>query len=184
VSLKGLRLILEAAKKLQVEGYKFYLKFVGDGPERGELESLAERLGLAKYVEFTGFTSGPTFQITMKDVAAVLMPSIWEETAGLAAIEQMMRGKLVIASDIGGLGEVVDGCGLRFPAGSLEGLADRMRIVLEQPEIVEQNGNAARRRALDLFSQPRMVKEHLELYRQLTASIDRNNKAEHLISAP
>jgi glycogen(starch) synthase len=140
VSLKGLPLILEAANKLQIAGYSFRVKFVGDGPERGELESLAEKLGLKKYVEFTGFITGADFQIAMKDVAAVLMPSVCEETAGLAAIEQMMRGKLVIASDIGGLGEVVDGCGLRFPAGSSEALAHCMRRVLDHPEIVELNG--------------------------------------------
>ena len=100
VSLKGLPLILEAAKKLKIEGYNFRVKFVGDGPERRELESLAEKFGLLKYVQFTGFITGPAFQIAMKDVAAVLMPSVWEETAGLAAIEQMMRGKLVIAFSI------------------------------------------------------------------------------------
>jgi len=184
VSLKGLPLILEAAKKLKLAGYSFHLKFVGDGPERRELESMAEKLGLAKYVEFNGFITGPAFQITMSEVAAVLMPSVWEETAGLAAIEQMMRGKLVIASDIGGLGEVVDGCGLRFPAGSSEALTNCMRRVLDHPEIVELNGKAARRRALALFSQPRMVKEHVELYRQLTASVDCKNKAEPMARTP
>jgi len=172
---------LEAAKKLKIEGYDFRVKFVGDGPERRELESLAEKLGLSKYVQFTGFITGPAFQIAMKDVAAVLMPSVWEETAGLAAIEQMMRGKLVITSDIGGLREVVDGCGLRFPAGSMEALADCMRTVLDHPEIVERDGAAARQRALDLFSQPRMVKEHVELFRQLATPVDRNKQAAHSV---
>jgi glycosyltransferase involved in cell wall biosynthesis len=88
-----------------------------------------------------------------------------------------MRGKLVIASNIGGLGEVVDGCGLLFPAGSLDALAHCMRTALDHPEIVESNGNAARRRALDLFSQPRMVKEHFELYCQL-ARLDDLQKEE------
>lgn len=183
VTIKGLTLILEAAKRLQIAGYHFRLKFVGDGPERGELESLTERLGLTEHVEFTGFLTGNTFHTTMKDVAAVLMPSIWEETAGLAAIEQMMRGKLVIASDIGGLGEVVDGCGLRFPAGSMEALAQCMSTVLDHPEIVELHGTAARRRALDLFSQRRMVKEHFELYCQLARLDERSKQTENLGSS-
>jgi glycogen synthase len=42
------------------------------------------------------------------------MPSVWEETAGLSAIEQMMRGRLVIASRIAGLGEMVGDAGSRF----------------------------------------------------------------------
>lgn len=176
VSLKGLPLILEAAKKLQTEGYSFRVKFVGDGPEQASLRRLAEDLELANCVEFTGFVTGLALQMAMKDVAAVLMPSVWEETAGLAAIEQMMRSRLVIASDIGGLGEVVDGCGLLFPAGSAKALAQCMRAVLDDPEIIVRNGELARRRALDLFSQQRMVKEHFDLYRQLATSADLRKK--------
>jgi len=179
VSLKGLPLILEAAKSLQMEGYNFRVKFVGDGPNRGKLQSQTEKLGLADYVEFTGFMIGSAFQATIQDVTAVLMPSVWEETAGLAAIEQMMRGKLVIASDIGGLGEVVDGCGLRFPAGDVDKLAACMRSVLDDPEIVKRNGNAARQRALDVFSQQRMVREHLELYCKLTPAVNGAEQSEH-----
>jgi glycogen(starch) synthase len=180
VSLKGLPLILKAAKSLQVEGYIFRLKFVGDGPEQAELKWLTEKLGLAKYVEFTGFLTGAAFQMAIKDVAAVLMPSVWEETAGLAAIEQMMRGRLVIASDIGGLGEVVNGCGLRFPAGNTEALAQCMRTVLDHPEIIARNGDIARRRALDLFSERRMVRQHFDLYCQLVPWVDHGKKAQRL----
>jgi len=93
------------------------------GPKQPELEELTEKLGLAKYVEFTGFITGPAFQKTMKDMATVLIPSVWEDSAGLAASQQMMGGRLVIASDFGWRGEAVDGCGLRFPAGSTEALA-------------------------------------------------------------
>jgi glycosyltransferase involved in cell wall biosynthesis len=131
-------------------------------------------------VEFTGFMTGPAFQAMMKDVAAVLMPSVWEETAGLAAIEQMMRGRLVIASDIGGLGEVVDDCGLRFPAGSTAALAECMRSVLDHPESVIRKGDDARRRALDLFAERRMLQEHFDLYRRLAPSVGGGEKAGHL----
>jgi glycogen(starch) synthase len=179
VSLKGLPLLLDAAKKLQIEGYTFRVKFVGDGPDLGELKSRAETLGLAKYVEFTGFVTGPAFQMAIKDVAAVLMPSVWEETAGLAAIEQMMRGRLVIASDIGGLGEVVDGGGLRFAAGNTEALAQCMKTVLDHPEIIARIGDLARRRALDLFSQQRMVQDYFDLYCQISQSVAHDKKAQN-----
>ena len=177
VSLKGLPLILEAAKTLQKEGYKFRLKFIGDGPEKSVLESLTEKLSIPERVEFTGFITGVAFQLAMKDVDVILMPSVWEETAGLAAIEQMMRGRLVIVSDIGGLGEVVGDGGLRFPPGSAEALARCMRRVLENPEIIDQQGVAARTRALDLFSDQRMVKEHFELYRRVIGSAQLDEEA-------
>jgi len=179
VSLKGLPLILEAAHTLQEEGYDFRLKFIGDGPEMNELRRLAEKMGLAGRVEFMGFIGGTKFQAAMEDVAAVLMPSVWEETAGLAAIEQMMRGGLVIAADIGGLGEVVGDSGLRFPSGSTEALAQCMRSVLRHPEMIAKRGGAARRRALDLFSDQRMVKEYFDLHLRLAQATDHGKKTQH-----
>lgn len=62
-----------------------------------------------------------------------------------------MRGKQVIAPNIGGLGEVVDDCGLRFPSGALEALTECMRTVLDHPEIAEQLGEAAKNRAGNIF---------------------------------
>jgi len=167
VSEKGLPLILQAAQKLQAAGYGFQVKFVGDGPEREALEAQAVELGVAGRVEFTGFLAGDVLQTVLARITVILMPSVWEETAGLAAIEQMMRGKLVIASNIGGLGEVVDDCGLRFPPGDLEALTACMRRVLDHPEIVERLGEAAKKRAQNQFSLERMVQAHFELYAQL-----------------
>ena len=54
-----------------------------------------------------------------------------------------------------------------------------MRTVLDHPEVV-RNADAARRRALDLFSQRRMVKEHFDLYCQLAPALSRDKKAQHL----
>jgi glycosyltransferase involved in cell wall biosynthesis len=96
------------------------------------------------------------------------MPSVCEETAGLAAIEHMMRGRLVIASDIGGLAEVVGKAGFLSLAGDAEALARRMKQVIQSPELVETLGKCARARALELFQKNNMIKEHAEVYRQLT----------------
>lgn len=88
VAVKGLPLILHAAQNLRAAGYQFRIKFVGDGPLRNELEALSDRFGLSDCVSFTGFLLGAEFRKTMQDVSVVLMPSICEETAGLAAIKQ------------------------------------------------------------------------------------------------
>src|SRR5580700_5058053 len=167
VSLKGLPLILEAAKTLQMDGYNFRLRFIGDGPEQAKLKRLTESLDLENYVEFTGFMTGPAFQAMMKDVAAVLMPSVWEETAGLAAIEQMMRGRLVIASDIGGLGEIVADAGLKFLAGDAGSLAARMKRVIQADPAILDLGEAAQKRAEALFRSDRMLAEHVAAYRKV-----------------
>ena len=167
---KGLPLLVEAAKRLCNEGFRFHLRFVGDGPERNRLETAVRAQDLADIVEFTGFLRGAALAKCLRSVHAVVMPSIWEETAGLAAIEQMMMGRLVIAADIGGLGEVVGDAGLKFEPGNAEGLVHCMRRVLQRPAVVGEIGVQARARALQCFQRGRMLGEHAALYRQVLAS--------------
>jgi glycosyltransferase involved in cell wall biosynthesis len=170
VGLKGLPVLVQAARILKEQGYVFRVKFIGDGPERPALESLVRDLGLQEQLAFTGFASGQRFESEMESVSTVIMPSIWEETAGFAAIEQMMRGRLVIASDIGGLGEVVGEAGLKCRTDDAASLADCMKQVLDRPEIVGQLGSIARARAQSLFRQTRMILSHVRVYQELVNS--------------
>ncbi len=117
---KGLPVLLKAAEILIPEGWAFELLLIGDGPERSNLEATIQRYGLDKVVRITGFLRGAPLAKVLSGVRVVVMPSVWEETAGLAAMEQMMRGRLVIASRIGGLGEVVGDAGLLCVPGDPE----------------------------------------------------------------
>lgn len=170
VSEKGLPLLVRAAERLHAEGRTFRVRFIGDGPERAALAALARSLGVEARVEWTGFVRGAEFEAAVADVAAVVMPSVWEETAGLAAIEQMMRGRVVVASATGGLAEIVGDAGLTFPVGDEAALAAALRRLVEDSGLVAALGRAARARALVSFSQRRMAEEHRALYRSLLAS--------------
>lgn len=172
VSEKGLHLLLEAALRLDADGQSFQLKFVGDGPERSRLEKQVEALALGRRVSFTGYLHGQQLENALAGVAAVVMPSICEETAGLSAIEHMMRSRVVIAADIGGLGEIVDSSGLKFPAGDVDGLASCMKRVADEPDMARAFGKKARQRAQQLFQAKRMVAEHAALYRGLMMGPD------------
>jgi glycosyltransferase involved in cell wall biosynthesis len=90
----------------------------------------------------------------------------------LAAIEQMMRGRLVIASAIGGLREVVGLGGLTFPAADASALADHMKAVLQNPSLLETLGRNARDRALELFLRRRMIMEHVDFYRKVVRGLN------------
>ena len=169
VNEKGIPVLLEAARVLREEGRFFRLRVVGDGPERSRLKQQSVALGLSDLVTFTGILQGAALEDALRDVQAVVMPSIWEETAGLAAIEHMMRGRLVIASAIGGLAEVVGGAGFVFEAGDPRGLAACMRRVLDDPSAAWAVGMQARQRAEQLFRVDRMGEDHSSLYRRVTA---------------
>lgn len=167
VSLKGLPVLVRAARILKDQGYLFRIKLIGDGPERISLEGLIRELDLEDRFEFAGPETGQGLRSATDTVSTVIMPSIWEETAGLSAIEQMMRGRLVIASDIGGLSEIVGEAGLKCRVKDAVSLAEKMKIVLNRPETVGQFGAMARARALSLFRQEEMIDKHLQLYGSL-----------------
>jgi glycogen synthase len=164
---KGLDVLLRATTLLKNNGCHFKILLIGDGPERTNLESLIASNNLQDVVRITGFLRGPVLTEQMASVDAVVMPSTWEETAGLSAIEQMMRGRLVIASDIGGLGEIVGDAGLKFPPGDAGALADRMKKVIEYSADVSRLGNAAQARAHSLFLADRMTADHVSAYQKL-----------------
>jgi glycosyltransferase involved in cell wall biosynthesis len=167
VTEKGIPVLLEAAKKLCDQGLSFHLALIGDGAERDNLERMAERLGLQDRTTFTGYLSGREFEQALRALSVVVMPSQWEETAGLAVMEKMMRGGLVVVADIGGLSEVVGDAGLKFAPGDVETLYSQLRIVLEKPSSVATIRSAARARAVKHFNRDIMIQNHIALYREV-----------------
>jgi glycosyltransferase involved in cell wall biosynthesis len=164
---KGVPVLLLASKKLSQKGYSFLLRIVGDGSERAELERMTDQLGLRGQTEFVGAVPLDAVAGLIAEATAVVMPSVWEDVAPLAASELLMQGHLVIASDIGGLGEIVDGAGLKFPAGDSDALESCMRQVLDNPRMASELRLKARQRGIEVFSEKRMVEEHALLYRTL-----------------
>ncbi|MBU2566892.1 glycosyltransferase family 4 protein [Patescibacteria group bacterium] len=87
------------------------LEIVGDGPDRYRLENLANTIAPGR-VMFLGYRSGDDLQTLRKNAKALLVPSVWYENAPLSVLESMADGVPVIASDIGGLPELItDGLG-------------------------------------------------------------------------
>lgn len=167
---KGLPVLLKAAKRLHDDGLVFRLTIVGDGPLRGQLERDSRELGLAPLIKFTGELAGLELESAVRPLQVLVMPSLWEETAGLAAIEQMMRGGVVVASDIGGLAEVVGDAGLKFTPGDSDSLYIRLRELLERPSVAALLSSAARERAAKNFNVERMVELHVALYQRLSSA--------------
>jgi glycogen synthase len=164
---KGVSVLLEATRLLRAEGHDVQVLLIGDGPDRGRLESQIASLHLERNVRLTGFLSGAVLESELRSVATIVIPTIMEETVGLAALEQMARGRLVIASAIGGLGEIVNGVGLTFPANDPAALAGTMRKTLLEPGLGASLGASARQHVLLLFSFGGMIDAHSRVYREV-----------------
>jgi glycosyltransferase involved in cell wall biosynthesis len=163
---KGVDILLRAAAISQKSGRDFRLCIIGDGPQRRALEELAANLSLNRRVEFLGYRTGQQLIEALETVSVSVIPSRWEEACPLTAIEQMMRGLVIIASELGGTAEVVGDAGLKFPVDDADALAAHMSWVIDNPGQIGSLGDAARRRALDVFSREEMMHRHLELYGQ------------------
>lgn len=126
---KGPQLLLRALSRLSKEGMAFRAAFVGDGPLRGRLEGLAARSGLGDRVIFTGHVVDVGSWLQLADI--LVRPS-WTEGMSLALLEAMAAGVCVVASDVPGNVELLEGgrLGRLFPVGDEHGLTTALREVL------------------------------------------------------
>lgn len=98
---KGIETIVRAAKLIP----DVVFKIVGRGPEMDRLHHLADGL---KNVEFVGFRTGEELVRLYQGARALLLPSRVHENLPLAILEAMAAGKPIIASDVGGISEIVE----------------------------------------------------------------------------
>jgi glycosyltransferase involved in cell wall biosynthesis len=164
VSTKGAEVLLKAAKQLRAERLEFVIKIIGDGPERRALEAQAALLDGS--VQFLGHVSDERLPDIFSEVSAVVMPSLGGEVFGLVAAENMLRGKVLIVSNLGSLEEVVGNTGMIARAGSAEELAACMRRVIEEPSLVHALGLQAQERATRLFNVRKMIQSHVSIYQE------------------
>ena len=126
------------------------LLLIGDGPERSRVEALARQLGLGNRVVFVGKMLSFVELLQASDV--FLMPSE-SESFGLAALEALSCGVPVVASDVGGIPEVVpEGeVGFLAPVGDVATMAERVLRILADAALHARLSRAARARAVQQY---------------------------------
>lgn len=164
VSTKGLKVLIDAAKKLRERRYRFQLKIIGGGEELASLQAMTKSLG--GNVDFLGHIPDENLDKALSDVATVVMPSVGGEVFGLVAAENMLRGKLLIVSDLGALREVIGDTGLHFRTGNSDDLAGCMQRVLEEPSLPALLGLSAHARVKQMFDRDSMIRKHIRVYQE------------------
>jgi glycosyltransferase involved in cell wall biosynthesis len=169
---KGVHTLLRAMRELEAEGAgPLRALIAGRGPQERELKDYCAAAGL-KSVEFLGHIDRVPQLLNAVDV--VVVPSEWEEAFGFAVLEGMACGACVLASDAGGIPEVVgpDGeAGLLFKKGDVADLKRQLRRLVSDPRRRERLRAAARERAVRHFSLQWMVDNYAKVFDELDGDL-------------
>jgi glycosyltransferase involved in cell wall biosynthesis len=143
---KGVRYLVEAFGELRERyGGDVSLRIAGDGPERGRIEALIERLNLESSVELRGWLQHEAVPAFLNELDVFVMPSTWEGF-GVAAAEASAAGLPVVATNVYGIPDVVrDGdTGLLTPPRNPVALAKAIGRLVEDPRMRARMGAAGR----------------------------------------
>jgi glycosyltransferase involved in cell wall biosynthesis len=170
VPMKGQEWLLRALSSVIPEFPGAQCLFVGDGPDRRALEALAHTLGVLEHVTFTGTVVDPLGLVQDSDV--FVFPSLVAEGLPMALLEALALSKPVVATDVGGVPEIVeDGkTGLVVPPRDAAALAEGIVRVLSDPVLARRLGEAGRETVLARFPARTMVQRTEELYFGLLGS--------------
>jgi N-acetyl-alpha-D-glucosaminyl L-malate synthase BshA len=144
------------------------LRLVGDGPTREDALTLARSLGVAADIEVLGERDDLPAQLGA--AAVFLLPSA-SESFGLAALEALACGVPVVASNVGGLPEVVShgAVGFLHPVGDCEAMAESVGALLDDPALRARFGRAGRALAEGAFRVEPAVDRYEAVYRRVLA---------------
>ena len=158
---KGIEYLLEAMSRLP----ETKLHIAGRGPYEKSLKELALKLNLNN-VEFLGFKTGMELENEYKYCIAGILPSNCFETFGLTIAEAFAYGKPSIASNIGGIPEVIDNNinGILFEPGDVDALTDAIKTLNENPDLAVKFGKNGRSKAENTYNQQIHYQKLIQLY--------------------
>ncbi|RKU33135.1 hypothetical protein C6496_22735 [Candidatus Poribacteria bacterium] len=162
---KGHRYLIEALRMLDPKEIPWRCTFLGDGELEPELRALVEKHGLSERVDFPGFCEDVFSVLLTADV--FVLPSLHESSPN-ALIEAMGVGMPCIASDVGGIADLIESGenGIRVPPRNPEVLAAAVNWVLTQPDSAMALGRNARITIQQKFDSAESMRKLEDIYRQ------------------
>jgi glycosyltransferase involved in cell wall biosynthesis len=168
--LKGQEYLLRAMPEILRSYPTATLLIVGEGAERARLQELVQSVGLGDAVMMPGFE--PKIPAMLPRLDLCIHPAV-DEAFGIVLLEAMAARKTVVATNVGGVGEIVaDGeTGLLVPPCDPDAIARAVCTLLGDPTRRERMGNAGRNRVEREFTVQRTVRSYERLYDELTPGV-------------
>jgi glycosyltransferase involved in cell wall biosynthesis len=163
---KGHRYLIEALNLLKQQDIAWQCMFLGEGELEAELHTLVAEYGLSNQVTFPGFCEDVFSVLLTADV--FVLPSLHESSPN-ALIEAMGIGMPCIASDVGGIVDLIEdnANGVRVPAKDPTSLASALQRVLTAPDFATVLGKNARATIQEQFNSAESIKKLEAFYQQL-----------------
>lgn len=170
---KGVKYLLEAMKDLSRD---IKIKIVGTGKEEQNLKRYAKENNLDN-VEFVGFKSREEIKEYYQNCIATILPSNCFEIFGMTNIESFINGKPVIASNIGGIPEIVehDITGQLFEPGNVEQLKECILKYWNNPELAVEHGKKGYEKVLTNYTEDIYFKKLIKLYEEILNDSQKHN---------
>ena len=126
---KGIDILIKA---MALVNSNIKLKIVGDGSEKENLKKMAEKLKINSQIQFLDHKNQNELKKIIKNSLTVIVPSQWYENCPLSILEAFSFGKSVVASNLGGISELVEEekTGFLFEPGNAKDLAEKINLLL------------------------------------------------------
>ena len=160
---KGVDILIKAIQRLD---FPVHLRIVGDGPQRSELERLTKELNLTDYVTFYGWVPHEKLAAFYLSSQLFVHPARWPEVFCLSVVEAMAMGMPTIVADYGDAAQSLDGAGLTFKRADTDDLAEKIKLVYENPLLANSLAKKAQERAKE-FDYNKVIDKLLEVYKNI-----------------
>lgn len=163
---KGIEYLIGAIPLIVKHHNNCSFVFVGDGPIKPQIEKLAKKLGISKYITFEGFVPHNNINKYYHKCDIVVVPSVWPEPFGRSVIEAMACGNPIIATEVGGIPEIVEHekTGLLIKPASLEEIANSIMMLLCNADKRKKMGEMGKKVIKEKYNVEVIAKKTLEIY--------------------
>lgn len=162
---KGILKLIDAFSKVE----KGILYIAGDGPEKENIIQLIQENNLENRIRLLGFLNTNKMREVIRKCKFVVVPSICFENSPYSVLETLAIGKPVIGANIGGIPELVknEKNGFIYNYNSCDELAEKMKELFNNDNLVKEFGNNAKIDATDLYGKEKYYNNICKIYNNL-----------------
>lgn len=177
IELKGVYYLIKAFKTILKTFPHARLLLIGNGQEKKELKSYAVKLGIKKKITFIDELSHEEISFYYKNSYVCVLPSIGIESFGLTVIEAMSFGLPVVASDIGGIPELIENgkTGFLCKPRDDQDLAKKILKILNDPMLTKNMGVQAKKISRLEYSKKKHYTGLIKIYKLVLSQKHENN---------